>query len=113
MILYTHRSSPRLEYIAAFAGRLITGEPLVLVHDKDAFRNAATPRINYSEEKISDDELQIIPHSLLFEDTVRVQDTACFPWNGRLAFFRTNGDIPFDIFAPSVCPLNTNAVSFP
>ena len=101
MILYTHRSSPRLEYIAAFAGRLITGEPLVLVHDKDAFRNAATPRINYSEEKISDDELQIIPHSLLFEDTVRVQDTACFPWNGRLAFFRTNGDIPFDIFAAS------------
>lgn len=99
MILYATRNSPRLQYITAFAGAFLSAEGLQITHDADLFRSYNGPRINYSTQKICDDELQIIPHALLFENGIQAQQTNCFAWNDRPAFFKTDGDIPFDVFA--------------
>lgn len=58
-------------------------------------------RINYSEEKIASEEYRIIPHSLLFENKIVPQQIDGFTWDGYPVFFKTNGDLPFDILAAS------------
>lgn len=40
-----------------------------------------------------------MPHGLLEETGVRQQDINTFDWNGTRAFFKTNGEFPFDILA--------------
>ena len=39
------------------------------------------------------------PIGLLFETDIREQQINCFDISGRPAFFQTDGDFPFDIFA--------------
>ena len=39
--------------------------------------------------------------SLLFENKITEQSIECFEVNGNKAFFKTEGDFPFDIFAAS------------
>lgn len=58
-------------------------------------------RINYSPERIAGDEFWLQPFPLLFENGIREQRIDCFELNGQKAFFKTAGDIPFDIFAAS------------
>ena len=42
-----------------------------------------------------------MPHSLLFENKIIEQPIQCFDANGRKAFFISDSDFPFDIFAAS------------
>ncbi|MDD2793112.1 MAG: hypothetical protein PHD73_08030 [Sediminibacterium sp.] len=44
---------------------------------------------------------QVVPHGLLAEDDIRVQQIDSFEWEGLKAFFPTAGTIPFDFFAAS------------
>src|SRR5204862_6117071 len=50
-------------------------------------------------EKISEDEYWLQPHSLLFEKDIKQQLIKCFDTDGQKAFFKTEGDFSFDIFA--------------
>jgi len=99
LIVYTNKITPRLQYIVDFIGRKIIGEPFQLTTDNFYFNDYAGPKINYSNSKITDDELLIINYSLLFEDSIKEQNISCFEVNGYKAFFNTQGDHPFDIFA--------------
>lgn len=101
MILFSYTITPRLRYIADFIGKEISGQPINLTSDQGNFREYKGAKINYSSEKIADDEFRITPHSLLFEKNISSQQTDCFIWNDRKAFFKTEGDFPFDIFAAS------------
>jgi hypothetical protein len=101
VILYSHTTTPRLQYIADFIGKEILGEKFNLTTDKNEFINEAAPKINYSDERISNDEFYIKPHSLLFETNIQQQRTEVFEINDNKAFFKTEGDFPFDIFAAS------------
>src|SRR5205085_3247674 len=56
-------------------------------------------KINYSTERISPSELHIQPVDLLFEKNITQQTIECFDWQGLKVFFRTGGDISFDIIA--------------
>lgn len=58
-------------------------------------------KINYSDKKIVDGEVWVKPHSLLFEKNIQPQPIECFPFNNNKAFFKTEGDYPFDLFAAS------------
>lgn len=99
MILYATSHSPRLQYIISFAAAHLSKEGIQFTTDPEVFLHHDGPRINYSAHRICADELQVIPHTLLFEKGIHAQDTGCFKWNDRPAFFKTGGDIPFDVFA--------------
>ena len=108
MLVYSEKITPRLQYIAGFIGKEITGEPFQLTSDRFYFHDYSGPKINYSCERICDDEFFIHTHSLLFEDTIRQHEISSFETStgmpdrqGCKAFFKTGGDYPFDIFAAS------------
>jgi len=98
MLLYCRHTSPRLRYITGFFSKELFAEPIRITTDKAAFIAATGPRINYSEDDIPG-VFTIAPVSLLFETGVMARDVRCFDYNGRKAFFATEGDFPFDIFA--------------
>jgi len=99
VIVYANKITPRLQYIADFIGKEIIGEPFKLTSDSFYFNDYAGPRINYSNSGINNEELIINNCSLLFEDSIKEQSSTCFEVNGFKAFFKTEGDYPFDIFA--------------
>jgi len=99
VIVYTNKITPRLQYVADFIGKEITGEPLQLTTDNFYFNDYNGPKINYGYETVSNDELLIVNYSLLFEDSIRKQNISCFELNNFKAFFKSEGDYPFDIFA--------------
>jgi hypothetical protein len=90
-----------LQYITGFIGKEITGEPFQLTTDNFYFHDYSGPKINYSRNRMGDDELFISSYPLLSEDSVREQNISCFEINNFKAFFKTEGDYPFDIFAAS------------
>jgi hypothetical protein len=67
----------------------------------DEFMNSGDDKINYSKERITANECWLCPHTLLFEKGIKQQKTECFEINNNKAFFKTGGDLPFDIFAAS------------
>ncbi len=101
MILYSHTITPRLQYITDFIGKEIFGKPIELTTDVEVFSNYTGPKINYSHTRISSEELIIKNNSLLFENIIKDQTVNCFETDGFKAFFKTEGNYPFDIFAAS------------
>jgi hypothetical protein len=106
VLLYSHIITPRLKYITEFIGQELLGEVFQLTANIEQFRNFTGPKINYSSEAISDEEFRISCRSLsgaqlLFEKNISSQEIDCFEVNGYKAFFKTEGDFPFDIFAAS------------
>ena len=99
MIVYANKITPRLQYVTDFIGKQITGEPLELTTDTFFFNDYKGPKINYGYETVSNDELLIINYPLLFEDTIKKQKIDCFKVNDFTAFYRSEGDYPFDIFS--------------
>ena len=99
MIVYTNKITPRLQYITDFIGKEIIGEPFQLTADNFYFNDYTGPKINYSDAKINNEELIINNCSLLFENSIKEQNISCFEANEFKAFFKTEGDYPFDIFA--------------
>src|SRR6476646_5300013 len=100
-ILYSQQINSRLSYIVDFFSAKITGEPIIITNDIDEFKNADAIKINYSSTEIDENEIQISPHTLLFEEGIQLQLIECFEWNRLKVFFKTEGHIPFDIFAAS------------
>lgn len=63
------------------------------------YQNYADLKINYTPEPIAGDMLWLQPHSLLFEKGIQQQVIDCFEADEQTVFFKTAGDLPFDIFA--------------
>jgi hypothetical protein len=101
MILYSTHITPRLQYIVDFFAKELFEEPIQLITDPARFIQEDQPKINYSGNDFSEEEFFIQKKSLLFEDYLRRQEIECFELNYHKAFFQTNGDFPFDIFAAS------------
>ncbi len=95
LIIYSEHITSRLEYIS----KTLLGEKVVLTDSKENFLDHNGAKINYSYNHIDHEEFQIKPHGLLFETEIKQQQINCFNWNGLKVFFKTNGDIPFDIFS--------------
>ena len=70
------------------------------------FNDYNGPKINYGYEDISDNELLIINYPLLFEESIKKQNISCIKVMSSVAgrpyftaFYQSEGDYPFDIFA--------------
>ena len=101
VIVYANHITPRLKYILDFISNEFADEQLFITDNKNEFSNAETAKINYSSARITDNECWFKPHGLLAENNISEQTIACFEWNDSKAFFKTDGDLPFDIFAAS------------
>lgn len=98
LFIYTKNISTRLQYILA---ELFKNE-YTLTNNIEQYLAHNGACINYSANAIKALELQVVPHPLLQEKSIRNQDTECFDWIGYPVFFKTNnGAIPFDIFSAS------------
>lgn len=102
VLIYSHISSSRLQYICSFIFKEQLGLDFKLTIDSEAFKSYEGAKINYSDSKIADDEFYIKNHALLFENEIKEQAIDCFTANSNKAFFKTEHcDFPFDIFAAS------------
>ncbi|HEY6975746.1 MAG TPA: polysaccharide deacetylase family protein [Chitinophagaceae bacterium] len=101
VILYSPQISPRLNYIIDFLSVHIFGEPVILTTDIAEFKNTDAIKLNYSLAEVDENEIRISPHALLFEEGIQPQLIECFEWHRLKVFFKTEGNIPFDIFAAS------------
>ena len=99
MLVYTPTITSRLQYIADFCGKEITGRSFELTTDKESYLISDAEKINYSPERISNSDFWVKPHSLLFEDTIKEQIVQCFPINGQKGFFKTEGDFGIMVIA--------------
>jgi len=98
VILFTNSISPRLQYVTAFIGSVLKQE-IRLTESRIEFSDYDGPAINYSNERLRKSELWIQPHLLVFEKEIIEQQIECFEYAGKKAYFRTGGDLPFDIFS--------------
>jgi len=99
VILFSNTITHRLKYISAFIGQEIAGKAIELTNDHEKFSNNPGAKINYSDQPIAQDEFWIKPVALLFEINICQQQIDCFEINEYKAFYKTEGDFPFDIFA--------------
>ena len=101
LLLYSHTNTPRLQYIVGFFSKELFDEPIRITTSAEEYRAAQQPKLNYSQQEFSEEEFFIHSTPLLFEQGIRQQSVTCFEVNFHKAFFETNGDFPFDIFAAS------------
>lgn len=96
LLIYSSISSSRLEYICA----TLFNKEVLITTDKLAYLNSTSAKINYSDEKFSDQDFKIAPVGLLFQQNIQDQQIHCFEWNGLTRFYKTeSGSLPFDIFS--------------
>ena len=101
LLLYSHTITPRLQYIVDFFSKELFDDAITITTDAASFKAAKGFVINYSDEEFSEQEFFIHRRPLLFETGIRDQHIECFDVNFHKAFFETDGDFPFDIFAAS------------
>lgn len=74
--------------------------PFKLTSNEDKYLAAEVAcKLNYSFHRLLPEEIWIHPHPLLSESAVRPVKAETFEFAGTKAFFKTEGDLPFDIFA--------------
>ena len=99
MLLYSASASVRLNYITNFIKSII-GEAIIITTDKEQFLQATQPKINYSNERICADEYQILPHNLLFQNTIDAVELVVTNCRNQPCFFtNANDNHGFDILA--------------
>lgn len=98
MLVYTAHITPRITYILQyFNERLLVDAELT--DDANRYRSYIGTKLNYSDDRIDVAEFYIKPIGLLQQDFIRKQRIQCFDWNGNKAFFQTDDDLGFDLFA--------------
>lgn len=97
LVIYASNITSRLAYIV----NTLFGNNALLTNDLNGFLSFTGARINYTSQRVTTNELWISPNGLLEEKNIHQQQLVCFDWNGLKAFFRTKGDIPFDVFSAS------------
>jgi hypothetical protein len=102
LLVYVPAFTPRLQYAFQLVLGDTAGIPYRLTSQRDEFLNYSGPRFSYSDMPLAD-ELNIVPHKLLFEKGIRQQAVSVFQWQGIPAIFGTSSDHrwPFDVFAAS------------
>lgn len=97
MIIFAQHITPRLQYIAT----TLFGSHTIVTLDVHRFSNSSLQKINYSSTKFDADSLWIKPYGLLEQKEIKPQNIECFEWQNLPVFFKTSGDISFDILSAS------------
>jgi hypothetical protein len=105
-LIFSHSITPRLEYIAAFLSRYY-GVLFKLTSDEVGYlRSTCLCKINYSYHPLDKGEIWMHSHALLTESAIHPVKLEPFdhaPFSGAQnsykAFFKTEGNTGFDLFA--------------
>ena len=98
IIIYSDTISPRLVYTLNVLFKYVLGVDYKLTRDFKYFKRSLLFKINYSSKAV-EDSLQIVPSILLFEKGYKEQ-IINVEWEKDIPFFfKTKGDLPFDILA--------------
>ena len=99
-IVYTALPSNRVSYIFSTLLSAIGFNDVVFTNNEVNFKETEVPKINYSKERVCENEVWISPSALLFEKGIEQQKIDFFEWNKLTCFFNSSeGDFPFDLFA--------------
>ena len=103
ILLYSTVASSRLDYIVSFFLKNLLGADCHIINNLVEYQSFEGIKINYSASPISDKELWIKPHHLLFEQNIKPQKIQLNQINGLAVFFhhQKNADLAFDPFACS------------
>lgn len=101
LLLYTSCSTPRLQYVLQWIVTEQLGIHSELTADPETWKAYNGPKVNYSKTTLADDELRIVPHTLLAEEGVREQELSVQRWkHSTVLFYNQPGAVvPFDLFA--------------
>jgi hypothetical protein len=99
VIIYSHTLTPRLQYIVDFLSQYYNTTIRLICDETKYLANPDPHRVNYSYHRLANNEVWIHSHVLLFESTIRPVKVECFNHHGYKAFFKTEGDAGFDLFA--------------
>ncbi|MDX1829998.1 MAG: polysaccharide deacetylase family protein [Lutibacter sp.] len=100
LLVYTHKITPRLNYIFKHFFVRILQIPITFTTKVDEFVAHNGPKITYSKSPLGS-EFFIRSHTLLFEQGINDIDITMSNWDDTPCFFPTGekSSIPFDIFA--------------
>lgn len=101
MLFYSTELTNRLNYIVNLISRELFKEPAIITTDIEEYNSYNGLRFNYSSRRLHENEFFIQSTPLLFESGIRTQSVGCFEQGGYRAFFKSDGDLGFDILAAS------------
>lgn len=102
LIVYSPEITPRLEYTAEILFQRLLKAGYILTSHRETFLSSHLPRINYSQNRLSEQEVFLPAGKLLFERGAREIPVGMTKVNGLPAFFqstRPGCDVPFDLLA--------------
>jgi hypothetical protein len=102
LLIYTHKRTPRLNYIFKQICTRILGIPVSFTTKVEEFIAHDRLKMSYSTQQLGN-EFHIRSHYILFEQGLSDIDIHVQPWERTKCFFYNGdkSDIPFDIFAAS------------
>ena len=98
MLIYSHINTPRTKYVLDLLFGSVLGLTYRFTDNRDVFEHSTEPRLAYTNEQIGEGVF-IRSHTLLSETGISRQETDVFDWEDLPVFFKTAGDLPFDVFA--------------
>jgi hypothetical protein len=103
LLIYSSITGNRWNYISGFIIDKLAGYNLQITKDEAEYRSFAGASLNYSPQRLKENEFHIVPHTLLSETDITEQDIDVVTYNGKPSFFHTSSsaDFSFDIFAAS------------
>lgn len=102
VLIYSKRPTNRQQFIfRELIGRRL-GASFEVTSDAERLRTFSGPKICYSKENVSPDALYIYPQGLLHNGELSAQEIIVTDekWWHKV-FFKTEGELPFDVFAAS------------
>src|ERR1035437_3411476 len=101
LLIYSHKNSPRFIYIADFIFKNLCGFEISYTENVEEFNLYQGAKLSYNESPFQQ-EINITPHTLLYEKGIKPQNISLSTWNSIPVLFKNkNPQIPFDIFAAS------------
>ncbi len=102
LLVFAESESPRLRYILQVMLSELSSIGYACTTDRAAYEAWEGPRLNYSANRISNEELFLPPAGLLQARGMQPMDLLVIPGKDFPYFFATDGgDFPFDLFSAS------------
>lgn len=100
MLIYSEHITPRLKYVVRFIFNDFLGTGAEITSDKELFSKMSGPKLSYAAKRLND-EFNILPSGLLFEDQIREIRPEVSIWDDMKMIFPVSGqaDLTFDLFA--------------
>ncbi len=101
LLIYTPKLTARISYVFSLFFESLIQTSFKVTTDINEYTNYSGPRLNYSGKTIATGEVFIHYKELLFDKGVKSQNITVSEWDGLKIFYRSEGTLPFDVFAAS------------